>query len=157
MRSLRLFGHPIHPITVHVPLGLLLASPLWDVLGLALGDPTWWAVSFWTIALGCAASVPSIATGFLELAALPRGDPAGPAVERHLYFAVGAIAAFGSSLLFRSPHAAPVGSDRVLALVLAWSGWALLAAAGYLGGELVYARGLGRAAGGSERRGLVES
>ncbi len=151
MRSLRLFGHPVHPITVHVPLGLLLAAPLWDVLGLARGEPTWWALSFWTVAVGCAASVPSIATGFLELAALPRGDPAGPAVERHLYCAVGAVAAFGASLLFRGPGAAPAGADRALALVLAWSGWALLAVAGYLGGELVYGRGLGRARDGPAR------
>ncbi len=151
MRPLRLLGHPLHPITVHVPLGLLLAAPLWDVLGLALGDPTWWTVSFWTVALGCAASLPSIATGLAELAALPRGDPAGPAVERHLYCAVGAIAAFGSSLLFRGPHAAPAGADLALALALAWSGWALLAVAGYLGGELVYGRGLGRTGGRSER------
>jgi len=28
MRRLRVFGHPIHPPLVHLPLGLLLAAPI---------------------------------------------------------------------------------------------------------------------------------
>jgi len=43
MRRLRLFGHPLHPATVHFPIGLLAGATVVDVLA-ALGL---YAASLW--------------------------------------------------------------------------------------------------------------
>lgn len=43
MRRLRLFGHPLHPATVHFPIGLLAGATVVDVL-VALGL---YAASLW--------------------------------------------------------------------------------------------------------------
>jgi uncharacterized membrane protein len=48
----KLFGHPIHPMLVVFPLGLLVTSLIFDVLRLATGNGELAVVSFWCIAGG---------------------------------------------------------------------------------------------------------
>ena len=54
-RGLRLFGHPVHPMLVHLPMGLLITAPLWDLLCFVRpsGAGTWSAVGGWTVVVGC--------------------------------------------------------------------------------------------------------
>lgn len=54
MKGLRVFGHPLHAVLSDVPVGLLGTSLVWDAVGLWRGEPVWWAISFWAIALGLA-------------------------------------------------------------------------------------------------------
>lgn len=48
----KLFGHPIHPMLIPFPLGLLPTSVLFDVVYLLTGNGKWAEISFWMIAVG---------------------------------------------------------------------------------------------------------
>ncbi len=69
-RGLRCFGHPVHPMLTHLPVGLLTTSPAWEAAGLFTGHASWWTVGFWVTAVGVATSVPAAVTGVIELLAL---------------------------------------------------------------------------------------
>ena len=45
----RLLGHPVHPMLVVFPLGLLPVSFLFDLVALGAGSPSWYRVTFWMI------------------------------------------------------------------------------------------------------------
>src|SRR3712207_9310650 len=45
-------GHPIHPILIPFPLGLLSTSVVFDVVHLLTGNGKWSEISFWMTAAG---------------------------------------------------------------------------------------------------------
>lgn len=142
-RGLRLFGHPVHPMLVHLPMGLLLTAPLWDLLALLRGGAVWWAISFWTMALGCLGGLAAAVAGVIDFAALPAEHPASGAANAHLYLILGAISAFGGSLLVRRGQTLPAG-HVALTVGLDVAGFLLLVAGGYFGAEMVYRHGVGQ-------------
>src|SRR5690606_39772835 len=77
MRRLEFFGHPLHPATVHFPLGLLVGATAVDVLGWLWPAIDGDAARLMLI-LGLVAAAPTVATGFLDFLAIARE----PAVER---------------------------------------------------------------------------
>jgi uncharacterized membrane protein len=143
-RGLRLFGHPVHPMLVHLPMGLLITAPLWDLLSFARpgGAAVWAAVGNWTVAVGCLGGLAAAVAGMVDFAALPSGHPAGRAANFHLYLIVSALALYGTSALLRHGHRAAGVTPAVLGLDLA--GFFLLAAGGYFGAEMVYRHGVGQ-------------
>ena len=46
----KLLGHPIHPMLIVFPLGLLATAVAFDIVGLSTGDASWFGISFWMIA-----------------------------------------------------------------------------------------------------------
>ena len=48
----KLFGHPLHPVLIVLPLGLLSAAVVFDVIYLVTGEPAFATVAFWNIAAG---------------------------------------------------------------------------------------------------------
>ena len=50
--KVKLFGHPIHPMLIVLPLGLLSAAVVFDVVYLVTGDDVFSSVAFWNIAAG---------------------------------------------------------------------------------------------------------
>lgn len=141
---LRIAGHPIHPALVHFPVALWPTSLLGDVVGLWGGDPLWWQLSFWCLALGLIAALPAIAAGLLDYASLPNDHPALGTANAHLLIMSGATTVFLVSLLVRAgPAAAPPPSSMV-ALSFSLVGMALLLVGAWLGGALVYRHGVGR-------------
>lgn len=143
-RGLRLFGHPVHPLLVHLPMGLLITAPLWDLLCFLRpsGAGTWSAVGAWTVAVGCLGGLAAAVAGMVDFAALPAGHPAGRAANFHLYLILGALGLYGSGALLRHGHRAAGVTAGVLGLDLA--GFVLLATGGYFGAEMVYRHGVGQ-------------
>lgn len=140
-RGLRLFGHPVHAMLVHAPMGLLSTAPLWDVLGAVTDEPTFFAVAAWTVGLGVASGLVAAAAGFLDFAALEEGSPAEPVAVRHMIFVLAALGLFGSSLVLRHGPT-PVSAWGALACDAV--GLLALGVGGYHGGELVHGHGVGR-------------
>ena len=48
----KLFGHPIHPMLVNFPLGLLPTAVIFDVVYLSTRNAGWTQLAFWMIAVG---------------------------------------------------------------------------------------------------------
>lgn len=145
MKSPRLLGHPLHPSLVHLPIGLLVGGTIWDGVALWTGGEFWWKAAFWTLALGVGAALPAALTGLLDFARIPEDDPATNRAWQHLTATLASVSLYGGSLLVRGGPAPPEADLIGWAVGLSALGLAVLAAAGWTGGDLVLRFGLGRA------------
>ena len=60
----KLFCHPIHPMLIPFPLGLLATSLAFDLVHLLAGGEPWAEVSYWRIAAGIVGGLAAL-TGWL--------------------------------------------------------------------------------------------
>jgi uncharacterized membrane protein len=133
--------HPLHPMTVHVPLGLLMAAPGFDVAA-ALGVPALWPVGFWMLAAGVAGGFVAATFGLVDLVALE-----GKARRVGYAHAAGALVALtwaAFALALRAGPQALTGSHMAATLGLEGLAALSLVFTGHLGGELVYRYDAGR-------------
>jgi len=142
-QGLRLFGHPVHPMAVHFPMGLLPAAALWQWLGLWRGGEIWWSLGLWTLALGLLAALPAAASGLWDFLALPENSPAETTALIHLGAMIGAVTCFGASLFFQAAPVVSAPTAHMVAFVCSAAGFAVLIIGGRFGAELVYGFGLG--------------
>jgi nitrite reductase/ring-hydroxylating ferredoxin subunit/uncharacterized membrane protein len=127
-------GHALHPLLTDVVIGSFVSATLLDLLG---GDEHGRAAER-LIAVGIAAYAPTAASGVNDWADTEIADPAVRRVGLvHAATNTTALSLYGSSLLARRRGARGRGK------LLGAAGAAVLAAAGYLGGHLTYARGVG--------------
>ena len=132
---IRIFGHPLHPMLVHFPLGLLFISVLWDILALAYGDTLWAGLSFWCMVAGLATALPAAAAGLLDIRDLD--ERAMQICIRHISLVLTAILLFGASVAMRDAGAV---LPSVAAMCFSVLGAAVLGVGGWYGGELVYGK-----------------
>ena len=140
----KLFGHPIHPILIPFPLGLLTTSVVFDVVYLLAGDGKWSGISFWMIAAGVIGGLAAAVFGLIDWLAIPSGTRAKSVGLWHGSVNVVAVAFFSVSWLLRLD--AP-GEPGIVAIVLSFVGVGLASLGGWLGGELVDRLGVGVAEG----------
>ena len=124
-------GHPLHPVLSDVPIGLFTAATLLDILG---GEDGAGACDALT-AVGLLSVAPTAAAGASDWA-----DTVG--VEQRLGLVHG-LANAGSSVLFAAALLCRRDGNRRTGRLFGAAGMAALAASGYIGGHLVYARGVG--------------
>jgi uncharacterized membrane protein len=124
---------------VPLPIGLWIFSLVADlVYRFEWGGELWDAVAFYTLAGGIAGAVLAAIPGFIDLLSLPEGKIKKIAVA-HMAVNLGAVVLFAVNFGLRL-NAAPGAAVPVL---LSAIGVALLGVSGWLGGELVYAHGVG--------------
>ena len=133
---MRLFGHPVHPIVVAFPIGLLALTPLWD--GAAYFDlaPALATVGYWTELAGLVGAALALTTGLVDYLKLK--DPSTEltnAALRHAAFAFSTIGVFVLAFALRGGSS---GTPGLLVLGLEIVGALGLAATGWLGGHLVF-------------------
>jgi uncharacterized membrane protein len=139
----RLFGHPLHPIMNHLPIGLLSVAPPFDILGLWSGSDIWWAISYWNIVIALIAGMPTVITGIVDYLAFVRGSRPDRLALIHLTLMLSALGVFVMSLVFRHGSAPPESTSLLLVIGLDCFGTLLLMVGGWFGGELVYGHGVG--------------
>lgn len=137
MRRLRLFGHPLHPATVHFPIGLLAGATVVDVLA-ALGLDVGPKAANLLLILGLCAAAASVATGFLDFLSLAKDPIVERAATFHLLAISTALGLYGASLWIRIET-----ESTALVLLTSLGGAFVLLFAGWLGGQLVYHHGQG--------------
>ena len=135
----RWLGHPLHPATVHLPLGAWLCASLFDLGSLAKpGEPLARAADY-ANRTAVVAALPAMAAGLADYV-----DIKDRATARKATLHLGLnVAAFGLALTawrLRAAHPHAVRTPRpALAAQLAATG--LLIVSGYIGGLMVYAQG----------------
>jgi len=139
----KLAGHPIHPMLIVFPLGLLGGAVLLDLISLVRGPfPNMAVASYWCIFLGVALGVVAAVFGFVDWLAVPRDTRAWRVGLWHGVGNVVVVLLFAGSWLLRRgddlSHLPNAG-----ALVLSFSGFLLALVTGWLGGELVHRLGVG--------------
>ncbi|HEY4158111.1 MAG TPA: DUF2231 domain-containing protein [Polyangiaceae bacterium] len=134
---MRLFGHPLHPLLIAFPIGLLALVPLWDVLSWFTWPGQTAIVAYYSEIAGLIGAALAILTGLVDFAKL-RDERAVKIALYHATAVVTSVCFFGVALALRGR------SERVSVVVTALdaTGAAVLAVAGWFGGHLVFHHGV---------------
>ena len=136
----KLFGHPIHPMLVVFPLGLLATAVVFDILYLSTANPALPTVSFYMIAAGVIGGLLAAIFGFIDWLALPSSSRAKNLGAWHGIGNFVIVVMFAVSWLLRRDNLNFVPDGLALILSLAGVGLALFT--WWIGGELVYRLGV---------------
>ncbi len=137
----KLLGHPLHPILIPFPLGLLITSFIFDIVYLLTHNAIFSVVAFWMIAAGVIGGLIAAVPGVIDWLAIPPGTRARSIALWHLLSNVVAIILFVLSWLIRV--GAPPAQTGAVAIILSLVGVVLSGVGGWLGGELVDRLGVG--------------
>lgn len=133
-------GHPIHPMLIAFPLGLLPAAVACDFIYLIRHNPSWAHISYWLIAGGVLSGLLAAVFGFIDWLGLEDGTRAKRLGAWHARVNVVMLLLFALSWWMRrgapdSPTTLAIGIG-VVALVFGL-------VASWMGGELVYRMSVG--------------
>ncbi|MGH2380798.1 MAG: DUF2231 domain-containing protein [Candidatus Limnocylindria bacterium] len=136
----KLVGHPIHPMLIPFPLGLLSTALVFDAIHLLTRSRQPALVSFWTLAAGIVGGLLAAPFGLVDWLAVPPGTRAKRIGLLHGSgnLVVVALAALSWILRLGRPH-----QPSAAALAASAAGVSLAVVTGWLGGELVDRLGVG--------------
>lgn len=137
----KLFGHPVHPMLIVFPLGLLATAVIFDILYLIFGNRLLPTASYYMIAAGVLGGLLAAIFGFIDWLALPNGSRAKNIGLWHAIGNVTIVALFAVSWFLRGDNVDFIPDS--LALILSFAGAALALITAWIGGELVYRLGVG--------------
>jgi uncharacterized membrane protein len=138
--KVKAFGHPIHPMLIVFPLGLLATSLIFDIVHWITGDGTFSVVAFWMIAAGIIGGLLAAIFGLIDWLMIPAGTRAKSVGLWHGAGNVVIVGLFAVSWLLRLNTQA---NPSILAYTLSIVGVVLALITGWLGGELVGRLGVG--------------
>jgi uncharacterized membrane protein len=132
----KLLGHPIHPILIAFPLGLLATASIFDLAYLVTQSATLATVAFWMIVAGIIGGVIAAAFGWWDWAHLPQRTRAA---RIGMWHGIGNMLVLGlyvvsGVLRWQADALLPSG----IAIGAGFAGLVLLGVTGWLGGELVH-------------------
>jgi uncharacterized membrane protein len=136
----KLLGHPVHPMLIVFPLGLLATAVAFDIVGLVQSDASWFRISFWMIAAGIIGGLCAAVFGLIDWAAIPAGTRAKRIGLYHGATNVIVVLLFAGSWFLRQTNNQVPASA---ALTLSFVAICLALIGGWLGGELVDRLGVG--------------
>jgi len=137
----KLFGHPIHPMLIVLPLGLFIMAVISDIGYMSTHSAALAAVSYWNIGVGILGGLLAAVFGLIDFLAIPSGTRAKTIGMFHGLINVLVIALFGFSWFMRASAEGHLPSTMASALI--FGGVLFGAVAGWLGGELVDRLGVG--------------
>jgi uncharacterized membrane protein len=130
--------HPIHPMLVVLPMGLWIFSLVADLFFAAGHGDLWKDIALYTMGGGIAGALIAAVPGLIDFFSLKEGKTRRLAIY-HMIVNLAATAIFAADFYLRVAQPQygflPLGLS-VVAIVL-------IGAGGWLGGELVYVRGVG--------------
>ena len=131
-------GHPFHPMLVALPIGLWIFSIVSDLIfKFGLGSPVWNDVALYTVAGGIVGALIAALPGFVDLMGLQNPKTMTIAIW-HMFINLLAVALYCFNFWMRMHR--PPGDN--LPILLSAIGIVLIIISGWLGGELVYVRGV---------------
>src|ERR1044072_3994557 len=110
-KGLRVFGHPLRAVLSDFPIPLLGNSLIWALVAVWRGEPVWWAISFWNVALGLATAAVAACAGAVDYAAIPQGAPARRTATRHMRLMLCPVWPYALTLVLRGGAAGPPGAS----------------------------------------------
>jgi len=132
----KFLGHPVHPMLIVFPLGLLATAVVFDALYLVIGNDDLAVFSFWAIIAGIIGGLAAALFGLIDWLAIPSGTRAKQVGLVHGAGNVAIVAIFAVSWLMRLDDAA--FAPNLLPFILGLIGAGLALVTAWLGGELVY-------------------
>ncbi|HMQ54887.1 MAG TPA: DUF2231 domain-containing protein [Anaerolineae bacterium] len=138
-----LFGHPLHPMTVHFPIAWYLLGVLLTAIFLWRGQAEVERFAFWSFGLSWVANLVAALFGLIDQNQLAVGDLRQANVNNHITAAVALIIINGLLLYMRFRWADVLVRYRWQYLSLMLLGVVAVVTTGWLGGELVYRHRIG--------------
>ena len=132
------YGHPFHGILVTIPIGSWVASLIFDIAALATGDDDYSSGARLLVAIGILGALLAGVVGLIDLSQLEKGTRVRKIGLIHMSLNLVAIALFSTSFALRSG----VEDTSIPGMVVGIAGLTVLAASGFLGGELAYRYGV---------------
>lgn len=129
--------HPIHPMLVALPIGLWVFSLVCDIVRLSGGTQIWSAVAAYSIAGGIVGALLAAVPGFIDYLSIDEAEMKRIATN-HLLLGLGAVVIFALDLWLR--FRADEGSKIPVSLSV--FGVIVIGIGGWLGGEMVYVKGM---------------
>jgi uncharacterized membrane protein len=137
----KFLGHPVHPMLIVFPLGLLVTSVIFDIVYLITQDTLFSVIAFYNIIAGIIGGLLAAIFGFIDWLAIPPDTRAKSVGLLHGLANVVVVVLFGASWLVRMGE--PDNLPTTFALVLSFLGFAVGGFSAWLGGELVDRLGVG--------------
>ena len=133
-------GHPVHPMLVVFPLGLLGTAVIFDIIYLISDHSAWTVAAYYMIGAGLIGGLAAALFGWLDWVGIPSGTRAKRIGLWHGLGNGAVLALFILSWSLRrdNPTLPPTG-----AIVAGLSAIVLAVIAAWLGGEMVYRLGVG--------------
>ncbi|MBA3443656.1 MAG: DUF2231 domain-containing protein [Gemmatimonadales bacterium] len=133
-------GHPVHPMLIVFPLGLLGAAVVFDIVYLISDNSQWAVAAHYMIGAGLIGGLAAALFGWLDWLGIPAGTRAKRLGLWHGLGNMAVVVLFILSWLLRreNPAMPPTG-----AIVAGLSGVMLSLITAWLGGELVYRLAVG--------------
>jgi uncharacterized membrane protein len=133
---IKLLGHPVHPMLIVYPLGLLSMAVIFDIVYVLTGNGDLATFSFWALVAGIIGGLAAAVFGFIDWLAIPADTRARRIGLFHGGGNLVVVFAFALSLAARWNQ--PAYLPSVVPLVLAIAGGLIAILTAWLGGELVY-------------------
>src|SRR2546428_91998 len=132
-------GHPVHVMTVGVPIGLYTAAFVADAVYVLVHDGFWYRMAFWCIALGLLGNLGAVLTGLPDFFAIKKETPpAWNAATTHLVIGLGLVLLYVINFALHNWGDPLAGGGSLLPFILSLVGVGLLGLQGWYGGELVF-------------------
>jgi uncharacterized membrane protein len=132
----KILGHPIHPMLIVLPLGMLIMAVVFDLLHLFTGNNAFSIVAYWNIVGGILTGLLAAVFGFLDWLAIPAKTRAKGVGAFHGIGNVVVVLLFAASWWLRRDN--PDYVPDTFAFILGLLGLGLGGLTAWLGGELVY-------------------
>lgn len=136
----RAIGHPVHPMLIVFPLGLLATAVVFDILYLIFDFPNLAIAAYWMIIAGIVGGLFAAIFGLIDWLTIPAGTRAKSIGLTHGVGNFIVVLLFAFSWFMRMDATDHVPTS--LALILSFAGAILATFTGWLGGELVYRLGM---------------
>ena len=130
-------NHPLHPMLVALPIGLWIFALVCDAVHTASGNSVWQTVATYCVAGGIVGAILAAVPGLIDYFSIDEAEMKRIA-NLHLAINLGAVVLFTTNLWlrFRLP------ADSNLPLILSVVGVLAIGFGGWLGGEMVYVKGM---------------
>jgi nitrite reductase/ring-hydroxylating ferredoxin subunit/uncharacterized membrane protein len=137
----RPFKHPLHPMLVHLPIGLFPLSLIFDLVSFGVDEN--WLVrgAFYTMLLGVIGALVAAIPGFIDYIDIRPDHPAKRTANWHMALNLVAVALYVIALILKTGNLEAVTAGA-LPVILSALALCILGVSGYLGGILVYDDGI---------------
>jgi uncharacterized membrane protein len=134
-------GHPSHPLFIHFPIAFYTATLVFDLMTKISSNPALVLAGTYLLVGAALGTVGALITGLVDWWGMVRGSSKRRIATRHLLLQLTAAVFFQTTLVLRwgsrtQPEAEP------LWIVLEVIGYLVLVTGQYLGGVLVYEKGM---------------
>ena len=138
-----LFGHPLHPMTVHFPIAFYVLGVLLTLLFLWRKQENVEQFAFWCFILSGVSTIFASVVGLVDQSRLDFADPRRDSVNSHITAGVALMVINGLLIYMRFRWPDVLSRHRWAYLGLMLLGLTAVLATAWLGADLVYNLGVG--------------